>query len=159
MMEREKEADMNRRYEGNGTRRGASVLLLAMLSLAGCDNKSGVVTGTVRYGGRVLTMGTVSFYGGNGDIVSSLISADGTYRLARVAPGTVRVVVVSHPRVPPALQRDQAPATFAPALSAAKPAPESPYTPIPERYQRPETSGLHFVVERGDQVLDLDLTP
>lgn len=151
---------MNIRCGMDMKRRGTGMLLLlTALSLAGCGHKTNGVTGTVRYGGRVLTMGTVSFYGANGEIVSSLISAEGTYRLARVGPGAVRVAVVSHPRVPPALQRDQAPAAFAPALAAAKPAPERPYTPIPERYQRPDTSGLHFVVERGDQVLDLDLTP
>lgn len=142
------------------TKRWRIHLLLGMALLsAGCSSKVGSATGTVRYGSQVLTGGTVSFYGDNGEIVSSLISAEGTYRLPRLAPGKVRVAVVSHARVPPALQFAQAPTAFAPPVSPNSSAPQRPTTLIPERYNRPDTSGLSFVVQPGEQVFDLELLP
>lgn len=129
------------------------------LLLAGCGSRTGSATGTVRCGSQVLTGGTVSFYCDNGEIVSSLISAEGTYHLPHVAPGAVRVAVVSHAHVPPGLQYAQAPTAFVPPISPKGTAPDKPVTLIPERYNRPESSGVNFVVQPGEQILDLELLP
>jgi hypothetical protein len=136
-----------------------SLLLLATLTAAGCGSRTGIVTGVVRFRHRALTTGTVSYYCENGEIVSSLISPEGTYRLPQVAPGSVRVAVVSHPAVPPGLQVNQAPAAFAPPVSRTIATPAKLYTPIPAKYNRPDHAGLTFVIRPGEQTVDIELTP
>jgi hypothetical protein len=157
---------MNPQRGGRQRRWLAGVCLLAVLTAAGCGAKTASVTGKVSFRNKALTTGTVSFYGNNGDIVSGLIAPDGTYRLHEVGPGPVRVVVVSHPAVPPGLQANRAPAGFAPSYPASRGEQRAalatmskPSTPIPERYNRPDSSGLSFVVNPGEQTLNLELAP
>lgn len=107
----------------------------------------------------MLTTGTVSFYCEKGQIVSALISSEGKYHLPRVPKGSARVAVVSHPAVPPGLQVNQVPLAFAPPVTPTATPPAKPHTPIPERYNRPDSSGLVFTINPGEQTLDIDLAP
>ena len=134
-------------------------LLVVVLAASGCGSKTGTVTGTVRYRNHMLTTGTVSFYCEKGEIVSALISPEGTYHLPRVPKGPARVAVVSHPAVPPGLQANRVPLAFARPATPQATLPIKPYTLIPERYNRPDSSGLVLTVHPGEQTLDLDLAP
>jgi hypothetical protein len=136
----------------------AAVALLSALAASGCAARKADVTGTVRYRNQPVTSGSVSFYCDNGEIRSSLLSADGTYHLTQMAPGSARVVVVSHPRVPPALHIDHAPAALAPH-PRQKTVPNRPISVVPQRYSQPDSSGLNFIINSGEQVLDIDLVP
>jgi hypothetical protein len=136
----------------------AVVTLLTALAAWGCAARKADVTGTVRYRNEPVVTGSVSFYTENGEIRSSLLSPDGSYHLTQLPPGSVRVAVVSHPPVPPALHVDRAPAALAPN-SRKTTVPQRPISIIPERYSRPDSSGLHFIVNPGEQVLDIDLAP
>ena len=149
---------MNPLLSPSRTLRFAAVTLLTALAVSGCADRKADVTGTVRYRNQPVTNGSVSFYCANGEIRSSLLSTDGTYHLTQMLPGTVRVAVVSHPRVPPALHADRSPAALAPN-SRKTAVPDRPISVIPERYSRPDSSGLNFVVNPGEQVLDIDLAP
>ncbi len=140
-----------------------AVLLLA-LAAAGCDPARGTVSGRVTYQGRPLPTGTVQFFCGDGQILSGLIREDGTYSVADVPAGPVRVTVVSHPPVPTGFQLPQhlPPSNGAPAFSTNGPttakAPANRAVAIPERYGAPEHSGLSLEVTRGDQVYDIPLS-
>ena len=146
-------------------RRVLVVLLLTTVAAGGCGSSTATVTGTVRYRNQALPTGTVSFYCENGEIVSSLISANGTYHLPRVAPGPVRVAIISHSRVPEGLQVVQPPVAFAPVspqgvrYSAVASASARPATPIPDKYSRPDSSGLLFTLSPGEQNVDIELNP
>ncbi len=150
---------MNKQSLRNRKTRWLAGLLVGVLAVSGCGSKTGTVTGTVRYRNQMLTTGTVSFYCEKGEIVSALIAKDGTYRLAKVPKGLTRVAVVSHPAVPYGLQVNQVPAAFAPPSAPTARVPLKPSTFIPERYNRPDSSGLVLTVQGGEQTLDFDLTP
>src|SRR6516225_5859202 len=129
----------------------APLALLTTLALTGCDGRGTNVTGTIRYRGQPLTSGTVSFFCENGEIHSSLLSEEGSYQLPRLPPGSARVAVVSHPRIPQGLQTNQGPPSPAPLISAKGRIPQKPQMRVPERYGRPESSGLLFTINPGDQ--------
>ena len=149
---------MNRLLSKNPTLRFAALTLLTALAASGCSARKADVKGSVRFRNQPVTTASVSFYCENGEIHSSLLSTDGTYHLTQMPPGPVRVVVVSHPRVPPALYTDRAPAALAPH-SRQKTVPNKPMSVVPPRYSRPDSSGLNFIVNPGEQVLDVDLAP
>lgn len=133
--------------------------LLAIVAIAGCKARQAEVTGSVRYRNKPLTSGSVSFYCANGEIRSSIISEDGTYHLAKMAPGSVRVTVASHPRVPQSLRASWGPTRVGPSGAREPEAPEKPLVQVPKRYNQPESSELAFEVQPGEQKLDLELRP
>lgn len=146
------------------SRRLAVLIVVLLLTASGCGSKTATVKGTVRYRNRTLPTGTVSFYCANGEIISALIGADGSYQVPRLAPGPARVAVISHSHVPQGLQVSQPPLVRAPAAnpSGAGRVPSNAIptqfaTPIPEKYNRPDSSGLAFVLNVGEQTLDIDL--
>jgi hypothetical protein len=118
--------------------RRAAGLVLATLLLAGCGTSQ--ITGKVRFQDQVLTAGTVKFLGADGKEVMTAVAADGSYRVAGVAPGLARVSFVPH-----------APNPFSSGATAPKP------VAIPKRYKQPETSGLECVVRGGRQEYNLEL--
>ncbi len=149
---------MNRPLSPLPTPRFAVVALLTALAASGCAARKADIKGTVRYRNQPVTNGSVSFYCENGEIRSTLLSTDGTYHLTQVAPGSARIIVVSHPRVPPALHTERLPASLAPR-PRQQTVPDRPISVVPRRYSQPDSSGLRFMLNPGEQVLDLDLAP
>ncbi len=156
---------MSRRGGASGSARLGAVFLLGSLVVSGCGPETASVSGKVRFRRQLLKSGTVIFLADNGEMSSSLLAPDGTYHVPRVAPGTVRVAVVSHPAVPPGLQRGQ---PFIPRSRSDRstkirdsrsPSILTICTPIPEKYSHPEESGLVFTVHSGNETLDFDLEP
>jgi hypothetical protein len=116
----------------------------------------GQVTGTVRFRGDVLPSGIVKFLCADGRSVSAVIAKDGTYRMDGVAAGPARISVISHPRVPLGFRK--APVIPGePAQPAVAPEPRS--VAIPLRYGKPESSGLTYEVQKGDQIYNINLQP
>jgi hypothetical protein len=110
------------------------------LTLAGCGGK-GDVSGTVRFNGKPLAGGQVTFVSPDTrDGVHSLILADGSYQVTGCPAGPVKIAVQTGvPRSGPAKR------------------PASPRIPI--RYADTSTSGLEYTVNRGEQQYDIDLEP
>jgi hypothetical protein len=122
----------------------AACLVLA-LAWCGCGPlaRPGQLTGKVRFRGKELPSGTVTFMAADGKTRSAAIAEDGTYKVAGVAPGTAKIGVVSHPRLPPGF---------------GGPNPGEPGTIVlPRHYTNPETSGLTCEVRGGEQHFDIDL--
>jgi hypothetical protein len=134
--------------------------LFAALAAPGCgtDGDVGQVTGKVRFHGRPVPSGTVTFIGADGNAVYSKIASDGTYRIARVPVGEAKIAVDSHPRVPAGLQRPRHTAPGEPAHGTA-PAPAEQSVAIPERFKKAESSGLTYHVTKGEQTYDIELKP
>jgi hypothetical protein len=128
-----------------------TVALSAALLLTGCGTELGRVTGCVTFRGEALPSGSVLFHAADGNVYSAPLAADGTFAVDGVPPGSARVTVQSHPRVPPALLgRDR---TTAAGREAAR------FVRIPARYGQPDRSGLACQVRPGEQTCNFDLTP
>ncbi|HTU22560.1 MAG TPA: hypothetical protein VMG10_31265 [Gemmataceae bacterium] len=124
-----------------------ALLWLAVWSLAmagmGCGSSKGgaKVSGTVKYQGKSLPSGTVTFFDAKKNIVGSASIKDGSYAMVGVPPGKVNVSVTT----PPAVTVD--PAHPVPKGQAESSGP--PPVPIPQQYGNPEKSGLTYDVKPG----------
>lgn len=136
------------------------VPLLAFAS--GCSGAEyAEATGTVTVAGRPVGAGVVIFTSTDGVRQgSALLLDDGKYRMVDAPTGAVIV----H------FQTQHLKGLAKPAAPGGKPSRESAvakgldprvmgstYTPIPERYERSDTSGLSLTIHPGTQVLDIAL--
>jgi hypothetical protein len=152
-------------------------LLLVLASGCGPDYKSrGVVKGRVTAGRKLLTAGTVMFYGPGGITASAGIDPDGNYEMPDAPVGECQVTVTvppvpmdptikalmtgkgkikvpkmqAGPTPPEGFKADMGDApTDLPNPSAARIPTE--IVPIDPKYSKPETSGLKFEVKKGEQ--------
>jgi len=134
------------------------VLLLLALAATGCTGSCsglGTVAGVVRYKGRQLKSGeitwTVVFVSPDGRQAMGVVGADGKYIADQVPTGPVKIAVVGAPRV-----------------AAAVPDPGSPpprygadgyLLSLLKQYQDPDRSGLTYSVRKGKEGRDIDLNP
>lgn len=126
-------------------RLAGGLLLLGLLPLmAGCGRGWGEVSGTVRFKGQPLPMGTITFYDEANRAEFSLID-EGKYAVKKVAAGKVKITV-SAP-LPVFMKGD----TEGPKRLAKMP------KGFPRRYADAEKSGLEREIKRGSQTLDFDL--
>lgn len=149
------------------TRHFKPVVAAVLLALAaGCGSKTADVTGKVTFQGKPVVYGTVVIIGSDGLPKAGDLKPDGTYRVADVAVGPVKVAVSSPPppgSEPPkkakvaggrdAGEDDKQPP---PAATPADAAVAKNWVPLPEKYGDPDKSGLTATVAAG-QPLDLDL--
>jgi hypothetical protein len=147
----------NRLLRPLGLGLGVAVLLLA----AGCGEPKGNVSGQVRYEGKPLPDGKITFLceGGSKPVVSAHIQ-DGKYEVKGAAAGPVKITVATYPpgqqvAPPPGMGGMKPPERQPPAPA---PRPDS-YWPIPRRYSQFDQSNLDYIVKPGHQVHDIDLTP
>src|SRR5690348_7041174 len=116
-------------------------LLAPALLLAGCAGQ-GQVSGKVKYKGQPLPVGTITFYDGKNNAVSSAIAQDGSYSVEKVAAGPVKVSLVMPLPV---------------YMMGEKPPPGPKPPTLPAKYQDQNKSGLDFKVEAGPQTHDFNL--
>jgi len=120
------------------------VTLLSVFVAAGCSNKkapTGTVSGTVKYKGEPVTVGTIMFMdpatklGG-----SAWLGADGSYTItASIEVGEYNVAFPPPPAPPPG--------------SGA----ERILSPLPSKYYVPEKGTVKFTVVAGKNTADFDL--
>ena len=152
---------------------GGLLACCVVVFTTGCtpDHKArGVVKGTVTKGKKPLTTGTVMFIGKNGITGSASINPDGTYVMNDAPLGECKVTVtVSALPMDPATRsrlKGKGPAMPAgpvnPEESSGPPPPPlavipKEVVPIDAKYSNPETSGLSFTVQKGEQTYNIDL--
>ncbi len=112
----------------------------ALAALSGCGGGIGDVSGVVRFQGKPLTAGSISFYAPGKGVWSDSIKPDGAYKIIGVPAGSVKITVVT----PLAL-----------SLTGGAPAAEVP--PLPAKYADAELSGLTYQVRAGVQTRDFEL--
>jgi hypothetical protein len=145
----------------------AGVLLLSLVSM-GCGS-SGTVSGKVTYLGEDLGGGTVLFVSPGKKTERATIAPDGSYTIANIPAGTVKIAVETASARPPdqeAMRRGipQIPpdADLPPQAekSMYKSSPENKggkYVWIPNEYGDPEQSKLTLEVTGGNQHYDIKL--
>jgi len=119
-------------------------------AVVGCGAYDATVNGVVRFAGKEVPTGTVSFTPQNaGPTAFSVIQPDGKYSLRTgreegLPAGPYAVSITAHEQ-PTAPSKNDGP------LPLGKPI-------APEWYHNPTTSGLAFTVEPGDNEINLNLT-
>jgi len=160
---------------GRGGRLLAGLLLLALVSTLGCGDKyqqRGTVTGKVTLDGKPVTAGTVAFITADNRTGSAQLDAQGKYTMKDAPVGEVTATVTSSKLN---IRTSAAPKGYVmkPPPGAAPVGVKSPeevggkpdtatypklYMPIPEKYAKPDTSGLKYTVNKGEQTIDIPLT-
>jgi len=130
-------------------RTGGVVVLLVLA--AGCGRGIGNLTGTVRFNGKPLPGGTISFYDAANAVHSGEIKEDGAYEVKGVVAGEAKIAV----EVPLNIGYAQ---TGMPTVKVGSGRPLKMPT-IPGRYRDPKESGLRCQVAAGDQIHNVDMTP
>ena len=148
-------------------------LLLTTGTGCGPDYKSrGVVKGKVTTGKKNLTTGTVMFYGKNGITASATIGEDGSYEMPDAPLGECKVTVTvmampqdpsvrarmkgGGPKMPQGPKDPNSTEASEPALPSGAKFP-STIVPIDIKYSSPDTSGLSFTVQKGDNTYNIEL--
>jgi hypothetical protein len=142
---------------------GGFLAVLALLFASGCAKPNGTISGTVYYDGKVVKGGTVAFFTLDGKTLErSEIAEDGSYSIASMPIGDVRISVTTRALKPNPMQ-DRARASMPKGLP-----PEAAgymggggnadrYVPIPDRYSEFETSQLIYNVVAGPQEHKIEL--
>jgi hypothetical protein len=106
------------------------------------EGASGGVSGRVRFKGKPLQSGWVTFHTAEGREFASPLAEDGTFHVSGVPVGTATITVFTRP------QQVFSKEEFEKYQKA---------TPIPGRYSKLEASNLKFEVKPGGQTHNLDL--
>jgi hypothetical protein len=134
---------------------------IVLFSLAGCGPRypeTAAVAGRVTYGGRPVPTGRICFWPKEGRPAMGEIAADGTYSLSSFTRGD-GAIAAEH-RVSIKASRVRLPEGFNESGrgnsqgAAGRPVVE---WLVPQRYERPETSGLTATVRPGENHIDFDL--
>jgi len=131
------------------------LLLIALLlaAVVGCGtNKTGTISGVVTFQGKPMPGGFIHFYsiaadGKFSDQKTAPINNDGTYSIAKVPVGDVRITVQAPPG---ALEKN---VTEKGGLPKRAPPPVN----LPPKYQSVEQTDLKYTVMPGNQKHDLIL--
>jgi hypothetical protein len=124
------------------------------LTLCGCAERRGDISGTVRLGGKLVSKGVVTFVSQDNPRLrtSSRIGDDGSYHVSDCPVGPVKITCKT--AVPHGGKADLARVgrRGTKSLEVKLPA-------IPAHYAKPETSGIKYTVISGEQQYDLALMP
>jgi hypothetical protein len=146
---------------------GAWMLLCLCLWSAGCGGtkSKATVKGQVTIGSKPVYMGTVSFILNDKQSGSATTDQNGNYVVTDAPVGDCKISVTV-PKLGPGLRGGPVipkgmPAMKDPNASESTPAPlmdPSKIVPIPDKYGDPNSSGLSFKVEKGEQTHDIKLS-
>jgi len=151
---------------------GSGFLMALLLMAAGCGGSSSSVSGKITFRNNPLHGGTVTF-SGPGETPwtkTAQIGDDGSYTLNGVPTGQARITVetdTAKPANPQAKQMaskmmpkgDKMPegAEHSPFFQMKQQQSGDKYVAIPQKYKKPETSGLTYEVKRGKQEHNINL--
>ena len=139
-------------------KRCRSGLLLGLLLVplaAGCGGgKAGAtVSGKVTYQGRALSSGIVTFLPASGPAHHTEIKSDGSYRMANVPAGPVKIGVQTKSGQGDSSSK----ASASPEVGQKMPDTREKESLIPVQYTDPNNSQLTYTVKKGKQQFDIDL--
>lgn len=144
--------------------------LLLVILVSGCQSKNpnapAQVGGTVKYKGQPLKGGKVTFHTLEGLGLSAVIRDDGTYTISDIPADDFKISVETE-SINPATNKPQDYSQGghksqaynppgAPANAGKGPDPAN-YVKIPEKYSKPDTSGLSVTLKPGKNWKDIDM--
>ena len=147
-------------------------LLILLLTVVGCGSglAKAKVKGRVKFFDKYLNTGTVAFMSKDGQIGAANIDADGNYEMSDAPVGDVTITVTitgqggqmsgekSMPKAPVGVPAMRPPGgdggTSGPPLIDPK-----KMVQIPPKYSKPDTSGLTYTVQKGEQTHNITLSP
>lgn len=136
------------------TPRRLAVALVAVVALfsVGCGQGTGVVTGKVTLDGKPLPRGLITFLSevGKKDAFSAAI-IDGEYRTDPIPCGPAKVTVIATDG-PPTEEKGGS------DLQAGPRPGTKTMVVIPDRYQKPDTSGFELTIKPGENPFNADMT-
>ena len=131
------------------------LLAVLVLGFCGCGG-SGRVSGTVTKDGQPVRSGVITFVSKSGKGTAlAPIKKDGTYTAVNVPVGDTSVILVNAMEEPDFTGPVSVPEVAKPSGKPA--APTKLPTVIPEKFGKPETSGLTLTVGAGDNRYDIDV--
>jgi hypothetical protein len=124
------------------------------LTLCGCAERRGDISGIVRWGGNPVSRGFVTFVSRDNPRLraSSRIGDDGSYHVSDCPVGPVKITCKT--AVPHGGKAD-----LACVGRRATKSPRVKLFAIPAHYAKPETGGIKYTVISGKQRYDLELVP
>jgi hypothetical protein len=141
-------------------------LLLTVLTLSSCASaKRSDVHGKVSYQGRPIIYGSVVLIGTDDMPVTGRINSDGTYAVAGVPAGEVRVAVVSPDPAISQSSDGQLPGKGGPNVLHQRPklrqkaseVARRNWFPLPKQYELADASGITTTIHAGDNTFDIEL--
>lgn len=120
-------------------------LLAALMVCIGCSRElpTGSVAGKVTFQGKPLAVGTVLLVNpATGIGANAVLDPSGGFRIEGVRTGEYQVAIQRPPAPPP----DE--------MAAGK---EWTPSPVPDKYQVPDTSGLTVTINEGENTADFDI--
>ncbi len=141
--------------------------VVLLTSAVGCspEPNTATVRGSVTYKGKPVTSGLVLFYAeakanaNETPVASAVIQGDGAYVTDLVPKGSVIVAIDPEPLA--AISAMVNPTRGPRPKDGPEPAvPSSPSKSgmrLPDKYQRPETSGLKYTIDSRNQTIDIVL--
>lgn len=121
---------------------------LACCLAIGCSKsevKKQTIEGTVSYKGEPVRSGILRFVGTGGVFATAPIRTDGTFTITDVIPGEFQVGITA------------APVSSSSSSDGKKSAAVAKAAPLPEKYRKPETSGLKYTIGTDTRKLDIEL--
>lgn len=125
--------------------RAFAALIAAVLAMASGCAKTATVKGTVTFGGKPVTHGSVILLSPDNTAQSGPIDQNGSYIIEGVHPGEVKIGVISRA---PSKEHSKA-ADRGKKNAAAKHEKDKDWFPLPRKYEDPATSGLTCNVGAG----------
>jgi len=133
-------------------------VLVALVAASGCGKGIGEVTGKVIFNGTHLKGGTVTFIGADKQARASGISEDGTFTIAEIPAGPVKISVETESLVRQMyVPKYSAPPEMRGYKTSDPEEAKRRYTKIPDQYADPEASGLTYTVKAGKQEHKIEL--
>jgi hypothetical protein len=116
-----------------------------------------VLTGKATYNGRPVTGGRIKLFEPKGREYETHLRRDGTYKFSYLPMGELKVVIETESIKNEKTKWDELAKHPTPGLDIP-PAESVPiYVKIPEKYRKPETSGLSVIIKKGENTQNFDL--
>jgi hypothetical protein len=133
------------------------MLFLLLVMAIGCGPGKGDLTGSVKYKGKTIKIGTVTVFGSDGVPKSSVIDRDtGKFLVQDITAGEVKATVASpDPKEDVVLERSQDPKHVPPRKADSETV--KLWFDIPARYGHIAKTDLRFTLNRGENQVDLEL--
>jgi hypothetical protein len=135
-----------------------SLVPILLLGLSGCGTPTVTIKGEVKYKGKLLPAGRVTFYDADGKNAKSSGIHDGAYTITDLPAGPATITVQTFPPPKGKVALPKGVAVPMPEGVTEQPAgARGPYVRIPPRYGAPRATDLHCTVTPGEQTHNIDL--